>query len=249
MRSLVFRFLAVLVALLAGVQAARATTVVPLRFDEVVRQAGVVVEGTVIGMQVRTSGAVLPPAPESVAPASPKAPIGAGVEGGKTLFTEVTFRVERRIGGSPDPEIRFTLAGGSSGDETVVVFGMPEFVVGGRYVLMLRPDFERTNVPVVGVSQGYFEIAADPATGREMLLTADGDVVLGIENGRVAVRHSTAGLRHRTPQPGPAPTPEAGADVRVAVKPEVERYWASTETPMLPGAFLDAVQTMKEEMP
>lgn len=247
MRSLSFRSLIVLVALLGGIQSAGATTIVPLPFDEVVQQAGVVVEGTVTDMRVLTRGAEMTPAPERAVPASPGAPIGVGVEGGKRLFTEVTLRVDRQVGGTLAPEIRFTLAGGSSEGETVVVFGMPEFKVGERYVLLLRPDFERTNVPIVGVSQGYFRITQDPATHTERLLNADGDIVLGIEGDRVALRHNPDSVR--TPQPGPAPILETGAGVEPRITPQVERYWASAEAPMLPKAFLDAVRAMKEDLP
>ena len=113
---------------------------------------------------------------------------------------------------------------------------------------MLRPDFENTNVPVVGVSQGFFEIASDPATGQEMLLNADGDIVLGIEGNRLALRHNPARARARTPKLGPAPVPERGSDVQTRISPQVERYWKSTESPMAPGDFLETVRTMKEEM-
>ena len=212
MKHLAFRSLIVLVSLLVGIQVAQATTIVPLRFDEVVQQAGVVVVGTVTDLQVRTTGADLPPVPESDVSHSPTAPISAGVEGGGTLFTEVTLSVDRQVGGNVGPEIRFTLAGGSTGGETVIVFGMPRFEVGRRYVLMLRPDFENTNVPVVGVSQGFFEIASDPATGQEMILNADGDIVLGIEGDHVALRYNPARARARTPHLGPAPVPERGSD-------------------------------------
>lgn len=247
MRSPAFRSLIVLAALLAAIPAAEATTIAPLRFDEVVRQAGIVVQGTVTDLQVRSTGAALTPAPESAAPTAPGAPVGVGVEGGRTLFTEITLRVEDQIGGTLGPEVRFTMAGGSSEDATVVVFGMPQFKVGERYMLLLRPDYERTNVPIVGVFQGYFRITADPATGKERLLNADGDIVLGIEGDRVALRHNPESARARTPQPGPAPTPEAeGAGSQTT--PQVERYWASAETPMLPGAFLDAVRAMKEDV-
>jgi hypothetical protein len=249
MRSFVLRSSVVLLLLPGAVPVAKATTIVPLRFDEVVRQAGVILEGTVTGIQVRTTGADLPPAPPRAVPASATAPISAGVEGGRTLFTEVTIRVDRQVGGAAGPEIRLTLAGGSAGGETVVVHGMPEFEIGGRYVLLLRPDFARTNVPVVGVSQGWFEIVRDPVSGAERLLNADGAVVLGVEGGRLAVRRDAVRVDRRSPRLGPPPVPEAGSGVRSGTHPQVERYWASPATPMTPGAFLDAVRAMKEVTP
>jgi hypothetical protein len=235
-----------LILLIGTARLASATTIVPLRFDEVVRQAGLVVEGTVTEIRVWPTGADLPPAPQAAVSAlSPTAPIGAGVEGGRSLFTEVTLRVGSQIGGDPAPEIRFTLAGGSKDGESFKVFGMPEFEVGGRYIVMLRPDYEQTNVPVVGVSQGFFEVASDPATGGERLLNADGDILLAIENGRVVLRHNPARSGSHNARLGPAPVPETGSAVMARTSPEVERYWASKEEPLAPESFLDAVRAMK----
>jgi hypothetical protein len=235
--------------LLCGMAAAYATTLVPMRFDEMVSAAGLVVEATVTDIRTRTTGAILPPAPESSAPSSPTAPVAVGVEGGRKLFTEVTLQVNRQVGGSPASEIRLILAGGASGSDRHVVFGMPQFEMGESYVLLLRPDFERTNVPVVGVSQGFFRISRDPGSGQEMLLNAEGDIVLAVEGDRLATRHNPARAARQTPQLAAAPVPEDGSGVSSGISPRVERYWASTETPIPPGAFLDAVQAMKEARP
>lgn len=249
MKHVSLRSLVPLAVILGGVPTAQATTIAPLRFDELVQRAGVVVQGTVIDVRVLPTGTGPPPAEESNVPSSPDAPISAGVEGGRMLYTEVALQVDRRVGDPVGPEIRFTLAGGRTEDESFIVFGMPRFEIGGRYILLLRRDFERTNVPVVGVSQGFFQIVRDPATDRDMLLDADGNIVLNIEDDRVALRHNPARARPRTPRLGPAPVPEEGSHFRPGLSPRVERYWLSTESPMLPGAFLDTVRVMKEEQP
>lgn len=249
MKPHVPRLLVLLAVLLGVTPAALATTIVPLRFDEVVERSGVIVEGTVTDIQVWPTGAELPPAPADPVPGSPTAPVSAGVEGGRMLFTEITMSVDRQVGGSPAPEVRFTLAGGSSGGETFVIFGMPRFEVGQKYIVMLRPDYRNTNVPVVGVSQGFFQITRDPSNGGEMLLTADGDIVLGIEDGRVALRHNPARADHRTPHLAPPPVPGEGSAVQPRTSPRVERYWTSTETPVAPGDFFDTVRSMKEAQP
>lgn len=246
MRQPVVRIPAFLLAMVACATLTHATTVVSLRFDEVVQQAGVIVEGTVTDIQVWPTGADLPPAPADPRPRDPKAPIGAAVEGGRSLFTEVTFQVDSQVGEPVGQQIRFTLAGGSKDGETFKVFGMPAFDVGGRYIVMLRPDFTHTNVPVVGVSQGFFQIASDPATGEEMLLNAEGDIVLGIEGDRLALRHNPATARARTPQLADPPVPAPGSGVVTRTSPRVERYWSSKEAPVRPGTFLDTVRAMKE---
>lgn len=249
MKHVSLRSLVPLAVILGGVPAAQATTIAPLRFDELVQQAGVVVQGTVTDVRVLSTGADLPPAEESNVPSSPTAPISADVEGGRMLYTEVTLQVDRQIGDPVGPEIRFTLAGGRTEDESFIVFGMPRFEIGGRYILLLRRDFERTNVPVVGVSQGFFQIVRDPATDRDMLLDADGDIVLSIEDDRVALRRNPARARPHTPRLGPAPVPDEESDVRPGLSPRVERYWLSTESPTLPETFLDTARVMKEEQP
>jgi hypothetical protein len=237
-------------AALAGAPFAGATTIVPLTFEELVRQAGVVVEGTVIDMQVGTRGADLAPAAAPEGAGGPGAPRGVGVEGtGRMLFTEVTLAVETEIVGSAGPEVRFFLAGGADGGERAIVFGMPQFEIGGRYVVFLRPDFEATNVPLVGVHQGFFERVQDPRSGRDALIDAAGDFVLGIEGGRVALRHNPERASRAAPRLAPPPVPEPGSAVETRLSPEVERYYSSPEPPMPPEEFFAAVRTVKGGQP
>ena len=245
------RTLVVLAVLLVGVPTAVASTIVPLRFDEMVRQAGTAVEGVVVDIQVRSTGADLPAHepddPRGAAP--PAAPRSAGVEGGKMLFTEVTLSVEHRIFGSTDQEIRFILAGGTDGLDTVTVHGMPSFEVGGRYVVFLRPDFQRTNVPVVGVAQGFFEVVRDPLAGQEMILDHNGNIVIGLEAERAIVRHNPDRAPARTPRLAAPPVPEKGSGVLVLTSAAVERYWLSESGMMSPTDFHAAVRAMREDQP
>jgi hypothetical protein len=257
----------VLVALLT-VSPGTATTIKHLEFDEVVLQAGMVVEGTVVDVQVQSTRSDIRArkAKNHTAPTSPssrskhaqeeipgeevaKAPQSVGVEGGRMLFTEVTMLVDTEIVGSPGSTIRFRVAGGTSEQGTVIVFGMPSFELGKKYVLFLQPDFETTNTPIIGVNQGYFEVVRSDEGDAEILLNADGDIVVGVERGRLLVRHNPQRSKGRARALAAAPVPATGSDVQAKLSPEAQRYWSSTEPPMSRDSFFAAVRSAKGGTP
>ena len=243
----------------------QATTIIPLRFDEVARRSAVVVEGTVVDLQVRStgtdlqkSGAKLHRSPDApFTPATPprdavdstipaNAPQGLPVEGGKMLFTEVTLAVDRAVVGDPGPTLTFRVAGGDDGQVRVKVFGMPSFRMGERYVVFLRPGFEANAVPVVGVNQGFFRIVSDPVNGQVTLVNAENDVVTGVEEGRIISRRD---LAKRGPVLGPPPSRVGGPTRPTELTGAVDRYWHSTEPPMSLDAFFAAVRAAREVQP
>lgn len=259
--------LVVFVALLTA-SPGTSTTIKHLEFDEVVLQAGIVVEGTVVDVQVQStrSDIRVRRAKDHAAPMSPSsqskhaqeevpgeevstAPQSVGVEGGRMLFTEVTMLVDTEIVGSPGSTIRFRVAGGTSEQGTLIVFGMPSFELGKKYVVFLQPDFETTSSPIIGVNQGYFEVVRSDEGNPEILLNADGDIVVGVERGRLLVRHNPQRSTVRAPHLAAAPLPTTGCDVQAKLSPDVKRYWSSTEPPMSRDSFFAAVRAAKGGTP
>lgn len=76
--------------------------------------------------------------------------------------------------------ITLTYAGGRLGDTTVTVSDAPQFVDGRRYLVFATDDGKARLTPVVGGPQGQFEVVADPVTGQQYVLTANGRAVIGI---------------------------------------------------------------------
>src|SRR5438046_5411302 len=103
LRSLVFLSLISL-----ALPAARATTVIPPTFDELVTQAEMIFEGTVTGMRSEWTG-----------------------EGSnRHIVTFVTFKIEDSIKGGGGTEYTIRLFGGTVDGQTMEVTDAPRFKVG-----------------------------------------------------------------------------------------------------------------------
>lgn len=98
--------------------------------------------------------------------------------------------------------LEFTVPGGTVEQLSLHVCGAPDFAVGQQWVLFLLPRF-RTH-PVVGVSQGAFQVRADEA-GIERMYTAAGRKLISLpptgfvqsaddDSSSVRVAGSTAGV-------------------------------------------------------
>ena len=130
---------------------ARATTVIPLSFDEIVTQAGAI--ALVETVRVRSDWKT-----------SPR---------GKHIVTHVTFRVDRVIKGQAGPTFELELLGGNIGGLVMDVEGMPQFRVGDRDGLFLS-SIPNSASPIVGLFQGRFRLEGDRGAGTERVLTHNG---------------------------------------------------------------------------
>jgi hypothetical protein len=92
---------------------------------------------------------------------------------GRAIVTDVTFLIERTIKGPVYAERSLEFLGGTVGDDTLEVDGMPEFRVGDRDVLFIH-DSGRPASPLVGFMYGRFRIVRDGLTGVETIRTHDG---------------------------------------------------------------------------
>jgi hypothetical protein len=125
----------------------RALTVVPPTFDELVAEAETIVRGEVTAVRAEEFDS----------------PQGRGVR------THVTLRVERALKGAPGAEITLVQLGGSTGRQTLLIPGLPQFHVGERQIVFVARN-ERVFCPIVGIGHGRYHVRREAATGREYIV-------------------------------------------------------------------------------
>lgn len=133
--------------LLAGV--ARSTTVVPPTFDALVSGASTIFVGEVTNVQAAW----------------------ISTRQGRAIKTYVTFKVEDVWKGSVGAATQLEFMGGTIGDTTMEVVGMPTFHDGQRGVLFVSG--ERSVSPLVGFWHGRLRIERD-VNGVDRVRTSDG---------------------------------------------------------------------------
>jgi hypothetical protein len=136
---------------MAAARPASSTTVLAPTFDELVLRA----ESVIVARVVATRSAWV----ES--------------RSGRSIVTDVTVSIEQTIKGPAHAERSFEFLGGTVGDDTLRVAGMPQFRVGDRDVLFIN-EAGRPASPLVGFMYGRFRIVQDPGTGVDMMRTHDG---------------------------------------------------------------------------
>jgi hypothetical protein len=128
---------------------ASSTTVIPPSFDALVSGASTIFVGEVIGQDA----------------------IWVSTRQGRAIKTLVTFRVEDVWKGASGAVTRLEFLGGTIGDTTMEVIGMPTFRVGQRSVLFVASA--RHVSPLVGFMHGRMRVERDVA-GVDRVRTHDG---------------------------------------------------------------------------
>lgn len=134
--------------LMTGV--ARSTTVIPPTFESLVSTANTIFVGEVI--DVRSDW--------------------VSTRQGRAIKTRVTFKVEDVWKGTSGTVTQLEFLGGTVGEMTMKVHGMPEFHEGQRSVLFVSPNV-RTASPLVGFWHGRLRIERD-LNGVDRVRTHDG---------------------------------------------------------------------------
>lgn len=130
---------------------ATGTTVIPPTFADLVAGARTIVVARVVGVR----------------------PIWDPTPQGTTIVTQVTLSVEEVWKGAAGPVTELEFLGGTIGDTTVEVSGMPAFAVGQRAVLFIGPSVNVVS-PLVGLMYGRLKIERDAATGVDRVRSFDG---------------------------------------------------------------------------
>ena len=128
---------------------ARATTYLPVTFEELVTRADVIFVGEVVDVR----------------------PFALDTPDGRIIKTQVTFSVSEPLYGTTSLVEVFEFLGGELNGVGMAVAEMPAFAVGDRRVMFARR--ERSINPIVGFTQGLLRVTRD-AGGVDRVLTLDG---------------------------------------------------------------------------
>lgn len=127
------------VLLLAG--GARATTILPADFSEMVGQSQVIVHGRVVSVESQLMDRAIPPSRRTAA-----------------IETLVTVAVMGAVKGVAGPTVLFRVPGGQVGRYRTIMAGSPEFVRGDEVFLFLRGRPPSMPMPF-GLSQGVYRVS------------------------------------------------------------------------------------------
>ena len=137
-----------------------ATTILPVDLQELITEAEIIFTGTVTKVESLW-----------------------GMDG--RIYTEVTFDDLNIIKGiHPENIIVMELAGGTIDEHHSKVFGMPEFQAGGKHLIFMHGN-RKYICPIVGWSQGKFNIVPDKVTGAEVILDDNNNPVTGVEGSTI----------------------------------------------------------------
>jgi len=105
-------------------------------------------------------------------------------DGHTTIHTFVTFKVSQCIAGTCGDTIMLKQRGGTAGEMTLHIPGMPRFSKGLKALLFLEPDPE--GEPgfhyVVGMCQGIFVIETDGGSGKQVAVQQGGAALADVDS-------------------------------------------------------------------
>lgn len=129
---------------------ARATSVVPPTFHELVTEAQTIAEGTVTAVQSRW------------------------VDGpqGNVIKTFVTFSVQKTLKGDARDSVTLEFLGGTVGTDTLHVAGMPEFKVGQHEIVFVEGNGVQF-CPLVRFGHGRYHVHTDANSHRRFVTRND----------------------------------------------------------------------------
>jgi len=167
------RSLLLAISIFFTLSSARATTVIPPTFDELVSQAELIFQGTVTDVKSQWTG-----------------------EGAQRhIVSFVTFKVDEQIKGDAGVSYTLRMMGGTVGDDTMEVSDSPKFTRGDRDILFVENN-GRQFIPLVGISHGRFHVKRDSESGEDLVVGDRGEAVgdlskLGKEEAPAAAGPST----------------------------------------------------------
>jgi len=140
----------VVITAVFAVQVARASIIPRLTFEQILHSADTVFTGTVVRVESKWTP----------------------TRSGAAIITLVTYRVERVFKGHPGNETTLEFLGGTIGDVTLEVVGVPKFAEGQHDVVCALDGTSRVS-PITGFNQGRFRVIHD-AANREVVTSHDG---------------------------------------------------------------------------
>lgn len=144
------RFRPVFLLLCVLAPALRATSVVPPNFPELVAEADAIYRGQVTEIQARR--------------------VARGAS--SVIKTFVTVSIERALKGAAQESITLEFLGGTIGEESMEVSGVPRFAVGERGIVFVQKNGQQF-CPLVRLAHGTYRIEQDAVAGREFVARAN----------------------------------------------------------------------------
>lgn len=151
-------------------------TVIPPAFDALVAQSELVVDGEVTGVRAELGD----------------------YQGRPLVYTFVTIRVLDALKGNPGETIDMRMLGGTVGDFTMQVSGVPTFAAGDRNLFFIAGN-GAAFCPLVAVPHGYYPIVHRASDGAEVVLRSNGEPLVRPEQVSEEIHQvaRTAGSRLR----------------------------------------------------
>ena len=151
----------------------RATSVIPPSFPELVQEAEGIYRGRVTDLQARRS---------------------AAPDGTVIIKTHVTFAIERTLKGAERRELTLEFLGGTLGDESLVVTGMPRFTLGTtEYVFVQRNGIQFC--PLVAMGHGRYRTLRDAVAARDYVARDNGTPLTDLAEVEIPLNALPAPLR------------------------------------------------------
>ena len=151
-----FRSILLASAFAMALSSVEATTVIPPSFDQLVRQAELIFQGTVTEVHAQWVG-----------------------EGGQRhIESYITFSVEEAVKGKPGQTYTLRMFGGVVGDQGMAISDAPKFAVGDRDILFVENNGTQI-IPLVGIMYGRFHVKRDE-TGGEVVTQNEGQPVKNV---------------------------------------------------------------------
>ena len=134
-----------------------ATTVIPPTFEEMTDRAELIFVGKVVSSRAewRTVGT------------------------DRVIFTLVEFERQEVLKGEAGVSVTLQFLGGTVGDVTLEIAGVPKFNAGDREFLFVEGNGVQF-CPLVGVFHGKFGVRKDEKTGRDILVMHNGKPLLDV---------------------------------------------------------------------
>ncbi len=152
------RFLLSLSLLAVVASTARATTVIPPSFDQLVGQAELIFQGTVTDVRSQW--------------------VGEGAQ--RLIVSYVSFRVEDTLKGAPGQTYAIRMYGGTVGEDTMGISDGPIFHVGDREILFVENNGTQV-VPLVGLMHGRFHVQRD-SSGSDIVTGVENQPVKNLQH-------------------------------------------------------------------
>lgn len=165
---------------------------IPMNLEQLIRDAGVIVHGVVVGIESQRDPAT------------------------KLLVTNVTIDVREDFYGAEGNRLTFKQYGGREGRLVYRPAGAPRYYEGDELILMLYPKSEIGMQSPVGMEQGKFTVRAEGKKGKKTVsnLLDNTNLFRGLKNPSALSKRSWANAS----APGPLDVDEFARTVRSLVR-------------------------------